>query len=383
MSSIGKHRPARRIDAPPASNYTLSSTGEGVLLVAPPAVPVVPAPTGLSLIAALGMSAATPTAKISASWNNLEAYDLETYQLQLSTDAGFADVSTQTFGTAPNQTATTIDSLRISTTYYGRVRAVVGQTPSAWSASTSVTTPADTTAPAAPSSQAAQMINGGDLVVTWTNPTSANFRDVEIKIYESASKVTLYGTFYDATQRFTWPVRANLQATSGAGDPSLYVELRARSWGAIFSAAVNASASKAAPAAPTVTLAGGVSLLVATVTSARESVYSQFEYVWKRDGVTVATVLSPSTEQQYAPSGTADEGEHSWTVTVRERDAFGQYSTATTPTAVALDILSIDNLRAGAFYRDSVGNTYTPPSSGTLAALKDTNTTSGGVSYAA
>lgn len=381
--TIGKHRPARRIDAPPASNFAVADVGEGTLLTAPPAAPVIPAPTGLGLTAALGMSAATPTAKITASWNNLEAYDLETYQLQLSTDAGFADASTQTFGTAPNQTTTTIDGLRISTTYYARVRAVVGDTPSDWSTSTSVTTPADTTAPGGVTGQAAQMINGGDLVVTWTNPTSANFRDTEIKIYESASKVTLYGTFYDATQRFTWPVRANLQATSGVGDPSLYVELRSRSWGGVFAAAVNASASKAAPAAPTVTLAGGVSLLVATVSSARESVYSQFEYVWKRDAVTVATVLSPSTEQQYAPSGTSDEGEHSWTVTVRERDAFGQYSTATTPTAVALDILSIDNLRAGAFYRDSVGNTYTPPASGTLAALKDDNRTSGGVSYAA
>lgn len=381
--TIGKHRPARRIDAAPAQNFAVADVGEGSLLVAPPPAPVIPAPTGLALSALLGMSAVTPTAKISASWSNLEAYDLETYQLQLSTDAGFADVSTQIFGTAPNQNATTIDGLRISTTYYGRVRAVVGQTPSDWSASASVTTPADTTAPGAPSSHAAQMINGGDLVVTWSNPASSNFRDVEIKIYESASKVTLYGTFYDATQRFSWPVRANLQATSGAGDPALYVELRARSWGAVFSAAVNASASKSAPSAPTVTLAGGVSLLVATVTSARESVYSQFEYVWKRDAVTVATVLSPSTEQQYAPGATADEGVHSWTVSVRERDAFGQYSTATTPTAVVLDVLSIDYLRAGAFYRDSVGNTYTPPASGTLAALKDDNRTSGGVSYAA
>ena len=329
------------------------------------------------------MSAVTPTAKITATWDNLEAYDLETYQLQIATDAGFADASTQTYGTAPNQSTATIDGLRISTTYYGRVRTVVGATPSAWSASASVATPSDTTAPAAPSGQAAQFINGGDLVVTWTNPTSANFRDAEIKIYESVSKVTLYGTFYDATQRFTWPVRANLQSTSGAGDPSLYVELRSRSWGAVFSASVNASATKSAPSAPTVTLIGGVSLLVATVTSARESVYSQFEYVWKRDGVTVLTVLSAAQEQQYAPSGTADEGSHSWTVAVRERDAFGQYSTATTSTAVALDVLSLDNLRAGAFYRDSVGNTYTPPSSGTLAALKDDNRVSGGVSYAA
>lgn len=383
MSSIGKHKTTRRIDAAPVSNFAVADVGEGVLLTAPPASPTIPAPTSLALTAALGMSAVTPTAKITASWDNLEAYDLETYQLQLSTDAAFADASTQTYGTAPNQTSTTIDGLRTSTTYYGRVRTVVGDTPSAWSASTSVATPSDTTAPAGPTSQAAQFINGGDLVVTWGNPTSANFRDVEIKIYESVSKVTLYGTFYDATQRFVWPVRANLQATGNVGDPSLYVELRSRSWGAVFSAAVNASATKAAPAAPTVTLVGGVSLLVATVTSARESVYSLFEYVWKRDGGTVATVLSAAQEQQYAPGAAADEGSHSWTVTVRERDAFGQYSTATTPGAVALDVLSIGYLRAGAFYRDSVGNSYTPPDSGTLAGLKDGFVLSGGVTYAA
>jgi hypothetical protein len=258
----------------------------------------------------------------------------------------------------------------------------VGTTQSDWSATVSETTPADTTPPAAPTSQAAAFINGGDLVVTWTNPTSNNFRDVEIKIYESASKVTLYDTFYDATQRFVWPVRANLQAASNVGDPSLYVELRSRSWGNVFSTSVNASATKAAPSAPTVTLTGGFSLLVCQVTSTPESVYSKFEYVWKRDGVTVRTLVSPATEQQYETGASGDEGSHSWTCTVRQLDAFGQGSGWTVSGAVALDTLTISYLRSGAFYSDSDSNTFTPPASGTLAALKDNNTASGGVNYA-
>ena len=41
MSAIGKHKAARRIDASPASNFAVADVGEGTLLTAPPASPVV------------------------------------------------------------------------------------------------------------------------------------------------------------------------------------------------------------------------------------------------------------------------------------------------------------------------------------------------------
>ena len=323
--------------------------------------------------------------------------------------------------------------------------------------------------PAAPSSPAGSFIGAGDLVVTWGNPTSLNFRDVEIKIYSDAALTTLYATVYDATGRYVWPAAQNLAATSGAGDPTLYAVLRSRSWGGVFSSTVNTgtvtkavpsaptisvdftgidcvftitppsdaaylsfvadtsvtarriavagryvypfdqnrldhagtpdpslaysftafdglnqsssattgTATNAAPTAPTVTLIGGQNQLVCQVTSAPAADFAAYEYVWKRDGSTVLTQETPDAVGQYAAQA-GDEGLHSWTATVRQKDLFGQYSTATVSSAVVLDALTTAYLRSGLIFSDSVGNT-----AAALAVLKDGNTTSGGISYAA
>lgn len=249
MRNIGKYKVERRIDRKARAPFVSSAdTGDGGGVLAPPAPPVVPAPTNLVLSTALSFSAITPGAKVIATWRNLEAYDLETYQVQIDTASTFA--TAETYRTAPNQASITIDNRRTNTLYYVRVRTVVQDTPSAWTAAATVTTPQDTTPPAAPTSQAAAFINGGDLIVTWTEPTSANLKDVEVKIYDSASKTVLYATAYSATGRYVWTAAQNRAAGSGTADPSLYAELRSRSWGNVFSTAVNASATKAAPAAP-------------------------------------------------------------------------------------------------------------------------------------
>jgi hypothetical protein len=481
--SIGKHRVIRRIDAQPDNPFGVagadSDAVSGFNQAAPPVQPTIPTPTLLSLTPSLLQSAVTPSAQIAAVWSSLETYNSETYRVQVATDAGFTQLI-GTYATGQNQSNAVIAPLKTSTTYYVRVQTIVTNSSSGWSNVLSTTTGADTTAPAAPSAQAGAFAGIGDFVITWTNPTSANFRDVEITIYESASKITLYGTFYDATQRFVWPAAANLAATSGAGDVSLYAELRSRSWGGVFSSAVNTglitkaapatpssisqswsgdtgaagadwtiswgaqsdaayyllninalgarrvygntytytldkniadnagadptlsysliavdglnqsstaatgTATNAAPAAPTVALAGGaMSLLVATVTTAGAADFAAWEFVWKRDGTTVRTLESKASEQQYELGAAGDSGAHSWTVVVRQKDLFGQYSTTTTSSAVVLDTLTIDYLRAGLSYSDSDGNTFTPPASGTLAALKDGVTVSGGVTYAA
>lgn len=251
---VGKYKRSLRIDAQPPNPFAVAGADGGAFdsgtAGAPPAPPTIPAPIGLTLTPSLLNSAATPSAQIAATWAGLETYDSETYRVQVATDSGFTQVA-GVWATGQNQASAVIGPLKVNTTYYVRVQTIVGQFESDWSASLSTTTPSDTTAPAAPSGQAAAFIGGGDLVVTWTNPTSANFRDVEIAIYESASKVTLYGAFFDATQRFVWPAAANLAATSGVGDPTLYVELRSRSWGNVFSAAVTTGlVTKAAPATP-------------------------------------------------------------------------------------------------------------------------------------
>jgi hypothetical protein len=80
-------------------------------------------------------------------------------------------------------------------------------------------------------------------------------------------------------------------------------------------------------------------------------------------------------------SAAADSGAHSWTVVVRQKDLFGQYSSTTTSSAVTVDALTIDYLRGSLAYADSIGSTFTPPSGGTLAQLKDGVTTGGGPAY--
>lgn len=483
MPGIGKRKQTLYIDSRPKAPFATSGADGGAFdgsaaAGAIPVPPTIPAPTGLTLTPGLLQSAVTPSAKIDAVWSNLETNDQETYRVQVATDSGFTAV-VGIWATGQNQASAVIQPLKISTTYYVRVQTIVGNSNSDWSATVSATTGADTTVPAAPSAQAGAFAGVGDFVVTWTNPTSANFRDVEITIYESASKVTLYGTFYDATQRFVWPAAANLAATSGAGDVSLYAELRSRSWGGVFSSAVNTglitksapatpgtivqswsgdtgaagadwtiswaaqadaayyllninalgarritsttytysidrniadnagadpslsysliavdglnqsstaatgTATNAAPAAPTVSAPTGDYVLVVQVTSAPAADFAAYEYVWKRDGTTVRTLESKASEQQYELSSAADAGSHSWTVVVRQKDLFGQYSSTTTSAAYVLDAFTLGFLRGGLAYSDSDANTFTPPASGTLAALKDGVTASGGVTYAA
>lgn len=474
-SSIGKYRETRRIDAQPAHPFSVAS-GDGSGLTIAPAPPVMSPPGTPTLSTTLTYSAVTSAARIDASWSGLETYDLETYAVQISTDSSFA-TDFETYTTAPNQTTASIDNRRLNTTYYVRVRTIVGSTPSEWSAAASITTPAaDTVAPAVPTSVAAAFIGSGDLVITWVNPTSVNFQNVEIKIYASNGGALLAGPIFDATGRYVWTAAQNLAATSNAGDPSLYVELRSHNWYTAYSAVVSASATKSAPTAPTISVdftgpdavftitppsdaaylsfvadtsvtarkislvnrlvytldtnrldhsgtpdpslaysftavdglnqsssattgtatnaaptpptvalsAGGNSGLLCQVTSGPAVDFAAYEYKWTRDGSTVVRTLeSPSAEQSYEAGAAGDAGVHTWTCTVRQKDVFGQYSTATASSSVTLDNLTIDYLRSGAFYSDDAGGTFSSPASGTLASLKDGNTTSGGVSYAA
>jgi len=472
---IGKNRTIRRIDGASQQPFSLASGDGGVIpQTAPPSPPTIAAPTGLALTTAL-YSAVTPAARISATWNGLESYDNELYAVQISTDSAFAVALTETYRTGVNQTSMLIDNRRVNTLYYVRVAVIVGDTQSDWSAAVSTTTGIDTVAPSPPTGITAAFFNAGDLLITWTNPTETNFRDVEVTIWTSSAKTTQLWIANTATGRFVFTSGMNGQATAGVYDPALYVELRSRNWNEAYSAAVNASATlarpttpagltsswagdtgaagpdctvrwtalvnyrywltidsvaralgitdqftetldanrtdhsgtpdqvlslslvavdalgqtsaapaiatatNAAPAAPTVTLTPGFSFLIANVTSAAAADFLSYEYVWKRDGTTVRTLPSPAAQQQYELTTTEDGGQHSWTVAVRQKDVFGQFSSATTSSAVVLEALTLGTLRAGAYYSDSDGGT-----SATLkAALADDVRSSGGVVYSA
>src|SRR5581483_10015520 len=196
--------------------------------------PTVPPPTLLSITPGLLQSAVTPSAKIAAVWKGLETYDSESYRVQVATDSAFTTDLT-TFATGQNQSDAILAPLRCSTLYYVRVQTIVGNTESAWSNVLSDTTPADTIAPSPPSGLSASFINAGDLQISWTKSPSANLRDTEIAIYTDNTKTTQLGLFSIAAESFLWTAAQNLAATSQLGDPTVYVELRARSWGGVFS----------------------------------------------------------------------------------------------------------------------------------------------------
>ena len=228
---IGKHKPTRRIDRPAAAPAGVAS-GEGSGFTAPPATPAPPAPTGLTLATALTYSAVTPTARITATWSGMESYDLETYAVQISTDPTFVtDFRVST--TAPNQTSISIDNLRTLTTYYVRVRTVVGTTPSDWSAAASITTGQDLVAPAAVSGITWQWLANGDLVLTWTVPSSENYKDAEVRIYTSSAKTLQLRTLYGRNGA-SYTAAMNYADTSNAPLAAVYVEVASRSYSNVY-----------------------------------------------------------------------------------------------------------------------------------------------------
>lgn len=468
----GKDKLNRRIDA------KASFTGGGAIEAAaasyaPPAIKAIGAPEDLILDSFLGRSAVTPTTYITAIWSRPSGADPQEYRVQISESSSFPDGQTETVGALTE--SATLDKLKPATLYYVRVAAVYRSIQSEWSDTASETTPVDTTPPD-PVTSAAGDFTTGHLLLTWDNPASENFKDVEIDIYASNGGALLR-TDYSATGSYRYAADTNLRDTAGVGDPSLYVRLRARSYGNVYSTAVFVSATKAAPTAPsglttswagdtglagadcviswtaanyirhylltiggvarqvagaanryiytldanraenagtpdptlTITLAavdhllqsstdsstsatnaapatptatleqGAVSGLHATVTSTPPADFLAYEFVFKRESTTVATVITPQASAAYPMQGANDTGYHSWTVVIRQEDAFGQFSSTVTPAAVAFEALTLGGLRAMIGYSDSLGT-----AAATLkAAFADGITTSGGVSYAA
>ncbi len=381
---IGKRKQTLYIDHRPANPFGVAGgdagNAGGVDQGAPPIPPTIPAPTLTSLTATLLQSAVTPSAQIAAVWTNLETNDQETYRVQVATDSAFT-ASVGIWATGQNQANAIVGPLKVNTLYYVRVQTIVGNSNSDWSNTLSTTTPQDTTAPGVPTVPSASFIGVGDFVITWTNPTSANFHDVEIDIWDSSSKITLYTQVQDATGRYVFTAAQNLAYTSGTGDPSLYAELRSRSWGNVFSSFVNTgTVTKSVPATPTVTLVQGAThVIAASITSARGVDVARYEFVFKRDGSAVQTTLTADAVAMYEMSGALDGGSHSWTVVARAQDGLNQYSASSSASgALVIDVLTIVYLRAGLGYTDSDSNSVA-----SLAQLKDADTTSGaGVTYA-
>lgn len=440
---------------------------------APPAQPPVPAPSGLTLSTTLQRSAVTAFARISATWNAPAGTSPQSYAVQWSEDPAFP--TNATAGADAYQPSAAIDQLKTNTTYSVRVAAVLNGTQGAWSAAASITTASDTTPPGPPTSAAVGFTAPADLVVSCINPTSPNFRAVQIAIYDSPSKTYLYALDEFASGRYVWTAAANIAATNavnpgipqGSGDPSVYVELRSISTGGVLSTIVSASATKSQPATPgTITsdfsgrdaiwnwaaAADAVRWQLTIDGTPRTVATNAYTYLYRQNqaehspsgadkdltwslvaidglgqvsatpatgtlsnpapsaptsvsltgGVSTLSVLVNATQPpdfqayrfrliQTSPAAadvTWDDAIGSFArqlqtaatyqIGVRIVDAFGQVSsTETLSSSVAMDFLTLPDLRAGALYSDSLST-----AADTLkAALSDDNRASGGITY--
>lgn len=363
---MGKNKPLTRIDVTQATSGGAQII-ETVSDNAPPALPTIPTPTDLALATAVARSAVTPTALISATWEGPLTVQAQRYAVQWSTDNTFPD--DETSGADAVQESATIDHLKPGTTYYVRVAAIYRNVQSPWSDTASITTATDTTPPD-PITGLALDMSTGDLVITWTNPTNANFKDVQIDLYDLAGSV-LRKTVYSNTGRFVWRAADNLATSGTTTKYAVQVKVRARSYSNVYSSTVSGTVTKAAPTAPAgVSISGILSTLTVSITGTKPVDVVKYKLRLNVDGFDTNFFYATS---QDSVINAEDTGLYE--VGVKALDAFDQESSETVSGTVSLDFLTIDKLRAGATYKDSAG-TFD------LSSLKDGTTASGGVTYA-
>ncbi|MCG8348229.1 MAG: fibronectin type III domain-containing protein, partial [Chloroflexales bacterium] len=241
----GKTRQQRLIDVPTPQTGQATALTQAVETVGPIARPTA-APSGLTVVATRELrSAVTPTAAIDITWLPPVGTVVTVYLIQWATDSGFTTGLRQA---ETNARSATLEA-DTGTPYWIRVLARSGGGDSAWSNVVTTTTPQDTSPPAAPTGLNANW-NGrtGDLLIAWTNPTSANLRDVRVRVYASNGGVLLTEA-YSSVGRYTWTLAANLEATANNPDPDVYLELTSRSWSAVVSTTdLTGTATLAAPA---------------------------------------------------------------------------------------------------------------------------------------
>lgn len=299
---------------------------------AAPGVAILGAPQNLTVAStALVVSDLVASALANLTWSRpLTAGPVANYLVQWS----LASTFTNPTGIVAYQTSAAVGGLPAGRLVYFRVAAIAaGGVQGAWSASASTTTPSDTAPPAAPTSLVTNWSGlTGDLLLTWDNPTSANLRDVRVRIYASNGGALLRET-YTSAGRFLWPRGLNYADTSNVPDASVYIVLTARSVGGVLSATdLTGTATLAVPSTPTGLAAswGPNGDLIVTWTV----VVTVAVYRLSIDGVARDTIggryVYPLDLNRQEHSGTADP---SLSLSLVAVDALGQSSTAATLTA--------------------------------------------------
>lgn len=242
-------RKVRAIDKPAATGGGGGIISDGGGTGIGPAVPAPTAPQGLALgTPYLLHSALGARAGVNATWRAPAGLIPDSYLIQWAFDSGFTAPTSR--AVAKGQTSAAIDDLPVAMAVYVRVAAVIRGVQGAWSNVATATTPGDTVAPSAPTSPG-YIWRGdtGNLYLSCTPPTEANYRDVRWRIYD-ASGGTLLHTYYSADGRATWTLAEHAVDTSGVYDAAVYAVADARNWSDAYSSSVAISPTLATPSTP-------------------------------------------------------------------------------------------------------------------------------------
>ncbi|NJO81664.1 MAG: hypothetical protein HC828_02095 [Blastochloris sp.] len=358
-----KDQPQRRVDARQKRIGGADILTGGGGDVAPPARPVPRAPTNLTAPAAvLTFSAVTPKCRVSIAWNAPTALSVEPdgYLAQWSLSNTFANPTSVAIGRS--QTTADLFDIPTNTTVYIRLAALYRQEQSGWSNTTSIATPNDTAPPDPPADFAVTFLSDGSARISWSKPVSRNFRAVELRIFNSASKTVEYDLIAEADGTvYSWTAsdnrRGSVGSPDGSPDPAIFAEARSLSWSGVYSTIVSASATKALPAnvsGATATWDGATG----TCMFRWNAVAGAVAYPLTIDGITrnvaIPEYVYTLTQNRQEHSGTADP---SLTWSLVAKDALDQVSvvpatgTATlappaTPTGVSHSWTSDDGTAA-------------------------------------
>lgn len=291
-----KRATLRQIDVIPENAVDRGGADDSSDDFAPPPInTALEPPLNLVLTPVTVRSASTPMAGINAVWDPPHGVVVNRYTLQTSTTVGFTAGTFRSEDTVRD--GALIDNLIPGRQYWVRVSAWEHGVQTLWSDIVSTTTLVDTVAPADPTSPAQAFINTGDLRITWVEPSIAvapNLRDVEVKIWDGPAKGILWHTGYSSTGLYIFTRLMNFQATSGAYDPSLYVEIRSRSWSEQYGApVVVGSITKAVPANPS-TLTVAWNAVIGMLLFDWSAISDAFSYVLTLDVTHPYNIVAPT-----------------------------------------------------------------------------------------
>lgn len=215
----------------------------------PPGGASIRPPTNLTVVSnTLALSAQTPVARVELTWRAAEGIVADRYLVQRAQDAAFTVQAAVFTAAAPRYTLEV--PAGTGATWYVRVQAQRGGLASPWSNVVSFVPATDTTPPGAVAGLAAVWAPTGDLLITFTNPTSPNFRDARLRIRSSVGGTTIWERAV-TTGRYVWTLAEQAQATGGVYDTSVEVVVTTRSVAGVESSpAVTLSTTRPAPAAP-------------------------------------------------------------------------------------------------------------------------------------